>query len=275
MSKNTSVSNFIYNKILLNKASLIKDWNAPKQTNTKHIIIDNLLPDELCTEIYDSFPKDSEGFHVRRTFRERKKTSANMSLYSKKINEAIYAFQDDKILNIISEITGIKSLEPDKKLYAGGLSIMDRGDFLNPHIDNSHDIKREKYRRLNLLYYVTPKWAIENGGNFELWDADVKCPKTIVAKFNTLVVMETTQDSWHSVSKVLTTRPRYCVSNYYFSKNSPNKNNNKYFHVTSFTGRPDENLKRVYGTIDNYFRNKISKMLKIGRGKKLINREEK
>lgn len=274
MSKNASVSNLIYNKILLNKASLIKDWNAPEQTNTKHIILDNLLPDELCTEIYDSFPKGSEGFYSRSTFRERKKTSANMSLYNKIINEAIYAFQDDKILSIISEITGIKGLEADKKLYAGGLSIMEKGDFLNPHIDNSHNLKREEYRRLNILYYVTPNWCIENGGNFELWDAKVKRQKTIVSKFNRMVLMETTQDSWHSVSKVLTTLPRYCVSNYYFSKNSPNKNNNKYFHVTSFTGRPEENFKRVYGSVDNYFRNKISIILKAGRGKKLINHKK-
>lgn len=274
MSKNASVSNLIYNKILLNKASLIKDWNAPEQTNTKHIILDNLLPDELCTEIYDSFPKGSEGFYSRSTFRERKKTSANMSLYNKIINDAIYAFQDDKILSIISEITGIKGLEADKKLYAGGLSIMEKGDFLNPHIDNSHNLKREEYRRLNILYYVTPNWCIENGGNFELWDAKVKHQKTIVSKFNRMVLMETTQDSWHSVSKVLTTLPRYCVSNYYFSKNSPNKNNNKYFHVTSFTGRPEENFKRVYGSVDNYFRNKISIILKAGRGKKLINHQK-
>ena len=98
MSKNASVSNPIYNKILLNQASLIKDWNEPEpeQTNTKHIIIDNLSPDELCTEIYDSFLKSSEEFHSRSTFRLRNKTSANMSLYNKIINEAIYAFQDDK-----------------------------------------------------------------------------------------------------------------------------------------------------------------------------------
>ena len=80
MSKNASVSNLIYNKILLSKASLKKDWNAPEKTNTKHIIIDNLLPDELCTEIYDSFPKDSEGFHSRSTFRERKKNFCKYEL---------------------------------------------------------------------------------------------------------------------------------------------------------------------------------------------------
>jgi len=102
----------------------------------------------------------------------------------------------------------------------------------------------------------------------------VKRQKTIVSKFNRIVLMETTQDSWHSVNKVLTTLPRYCVSNYYFSKNSPNKNNNKYFRVTSFTGRPEENFKRVYGSVDNYFRNKISIILKAGRRKKLINHKK-
>ena len=34
---------------------------------------------------------------------------------------------------------------------------MDLGHFLNPHIDNSHDAKRERYRRFNLLYGVSRK----------------------------------------------------------------------------------------------------------------------
>ena len=41
---------------------------------------------------------------------------------------------------------------------------MTEGDFLNPHIDNSHDAKRERYRRLNLLYYVSPGWESAKRG---------------------------------------------------------------------------------------------------------------
>ena len=40
-----------------------------------------------------------------------------------------------------------------------GLAMFE-GDFLNPHVDNSHDANREKYRRLNLLFYVSPDWKM-------------------------------------------------------------------------------------------------------------------
>jgi Rps23 Pro-64 3,4-dihydroxylase Tpa1-like proline 4-hydroxylase len=149
---------------------------------------------------------------------------------------------------------------------------MFKDDFLNPHIDNSHDAKRERYRRLNLLYYVSPDWKIENGGNLELWDSSITKPLTITALPNRLAVMETNNKSWHSVSRVTADKPRCCVSNYYFSKISPD--NKSYFHVTSFSGRPEESLKRIVGLADNSVRNILSKVFRIGRGKKLINEKK-
>ena len=154
MTEIDNLSNLIYEKILSKKDYLVNDWNNPKDTRTKHLIIEDLLPEHLCKNIYNLFPRDLEGFYKRNSFRERKKTSANMSLYDKKLNSALYAFQDEKIIKLISEITKSNNLEADKNLYAGGLSVMSRGDFLNPHIDNSHNMSREKYRRLNLLYYL-------------------------------------------------------------------------------------------------------------------------
>ena len=151
--------------------------------------------------------------------------------------------------------------------------MMFKGDFLNPHIDNSHDSERNRYRRLNLLYYVSPNWNLENGGNFELWDKEKTNQKTLIAKTNRLVVMETNKTSWHSVSKVLTDKPRCCVSNYYYSKKSPDSTD--YFHVTSFSGRPDEKITRLISVADNALRNFFSKALKVGRGKKLANKINK
>ena len=98
-------------------------------------------------------------------------------MYKKIIHKALYAFQNKKVIDIISQITQINDLEADKNLYAGGLSIMSKGDFLNPHIDNSHNISRNKYRRLNLLFYVSPDWKMADGGNFELWDERVSKQK--------------------------------------------------------------------------------------------------
>jgi hypothetical protein len=80
---------------------------------------------------------------------------------------------------------------------------MVRKSFLNPHLDNSHDARQTHYRVLNSLYYMTPDWREEYGGNLELWDRGVGQPqRTIVSKFNRLVLMETTRTSWHSVSPV-------------------------------------------------------------------------
>ena len=92
--------------------------------------------------------------------------------------EALWVFQDlmdilENVIQIISEITNIKTLIGDPELYAGGISSMSKGCFLNPHIDNSHDRNLENFRRLNLLYYVNSEWhAKEGGGELVLFRAN-------------------------------------------------------------------------------------------------------
>ena len=266
---------FFVSKILqrLNheQENIIQQWKTPSITSTRHFFLDNLLPQEDVKKIYNAFPKNADGFFDRESFREKKKTSANLSEYDDILSDITYAFQDPEIVKKISNLCGIEQIEPDPKLYAAGLSMMYKGDYLNPHIDNSHDIKRKKYRRLNILYYVSPDWLKENGGNFELWSNDLKLNHTIISHQNRLVVMETTKHSWHSVSKVVVNSPRCCISNYYFSKMSPD--GNEYFHVTSFLGRPNQPIRKIIGIVDNAMRNLISKLLKVGRGKKLVNND--
>ena len=253
--------------------SIRSQWAHPEGTTTRHFVVDDLLPAEICREIHAAFPRSGEGFFNRDSFRERKKTSANLDAYDSILNDITYAFQDQAVVDLVADLVNFKGVEPDPKLYAGGLSMMFRGDFLNPHIDNSHDAERGRYRRLNLLYYVSPNWKIENGGNFELWDETRSTPKTLAALTNRLVVIETTKTSWHSVSPLVTDQPRCCVSNYYFSKESPDAT--EYFHVTSFSGRPEEPLKRMIGVADNALRNLVSKTLKVGRGKNLMNKSKR
>jgi len=272
MSNQEKFTLLLLEKIKSSSTSIKKQWENPVETKTRHFIIDELLEPTTCQSIYDAFPKDGNGFFNRESFREKKRTSADLNAYDKILADITYAFQDKRLVDLISSIIDFEKVEPDPKLYAGGLSMMFPGDFLNPHIDNSHDGDRQRYRRLNLLYYVSPDWKIENGGNFELWDEERINQKTLTALTNRLVVMETNKTSWHSVSPVKSENPRCCVSNYYFSTISPDST--EYFHVTSFTGRPEEKLKRVLGVADNALRNFVSKTLKIGRGKNLVNKDK-
>jgi hypothetical protein len=82
--------------------------------------------------------------------------------------------------------------------------------------------------------------------------------------------METNKTSWHSVSEVLVQQPRCCVSNYYYWTVSPDAS--EYFHVTSFTGRPEQRVRRLIGHLDNAARNALSRLLKLGRGRNLVNK---
>jgi Rps23 Pro-64 3,4-dihydroxylase Tpa1-like proline 4-hydroxylase len=181
------------------------------------------------------------------------------------MSDISYANQDQSVVDKIGNLLNLKNLEPDPILYASGLSLMFINDYLNAHIDNSHDAKRNKYRRLNLLYYVSPGWEYDFGGNFELWDEKVNSQKTIISYFNRLLVMETNRKSWHSVIKVVVDKLRCCVFSYFFSNNSPDEE--EYFHVTSFNGRSNQNFKRIISPFDNAIRNLFSKMTKFERGK--------
>jgi len=273
MTKTESLVELLLNRLGAESDNIRRQWAAPVGTSTCHFVVDDLLPEELCEEIFLAFPRDAAGFFSRESFRERKRTSADLSSYPAILSGITYAFQDPRVVEFVAACTGMTQLEPDPKLYAGGLSMMFAGDFLNPHIDNSHDAMRQRYRRLNLLYYVSPEWTLEDDGNFELWDDGRQVAKTIVSARNRLVVMETDRSSWHSVSPVQSDMPRCCVSNYYFSKVSPDETD--YFHVTSFSGRPEQAFRRVLGVVDNTLRNLVARMLKVGRGRNRVNEPDR
>lgn len=242
------------------KEKLNKQFNTPNQIACCYL--DGLLDEADVKSIYTAFPKKQDMLQLN-DWREYKYVGIQIDKYSPLISEIIYAFQHPKVVQAISEITGIYKLFPDEYLYAGGISLMDKGCFLNPHLDNSHDKDRNKYRVLNLLYYVTPNWHPEYGGNLELWDKGLKheC-RTIDYKFNRLVIMRTNRRSLHSVNKVNYQGQRCCVSNYYFSDQPVDSKD--YFHVTSFRGRPEQKLRDFILQGDAILRNGIRKVFKYG-----------
>lgn len=256
------LADLILEKLNIKKDELKAEFNKLGRINS--CFIDDLLPEDVAYTIYNAFPSPEE-MALHKSLRENKRIAAQMDLYNPLLEEAVFAFQDERIVRIAEEITGLKEMSPDEHLYAGGISLMATGNFLNPHLDNSHDNDRENYRVLNLLYYVTPNWDVENGGNLELWDNGMSEPqRTIHSKFNRLALMITNKTSIHSVSKVVADGKRCCVSNYYFSKKPAEAS--EYFHVTSFYGRPEEPVKNLFLRTDAFLRQLVRKFT----GKRII-----
>lgn len=255
------LADLIYSKLQIEELAIKKQFNE-SENKIGYFFIDNLLPEVIAKYIYERFPKP-EQTTLKRSLREFKYIAAQMDEYDPVLEEIIYAFQDERIVTLIGQICKIENPLPDSNLYAGGISMMGHENYLNPHLDNSHDKDRNLWRVLNLLYYVTPDWDQKNGGNLELWPNGVKGEQiTIHSKFNRLAIMATHQGSWHSVSPVQIDRIRCCVSNYYFSK-EPLLSSDE-FHVTSFRGRPEQKTVDLILRVDSTVRMGLRKVFKKG-----------
>jgi Rps23 Pro-64 3,4-dihydroxylase Tpa1-like proline 4-hydroxylase len=253
-----------YGKLI--EQRLVEERDRMREDFGSHVVqscvIDDLFPEEEALRIFEAFP-DKSTMTLKKSLREYKYVAAQMNRYNSVLEEIIFAFQQPGVVRVVEEITGIREMVPDENLYAGGISLMAKDNYLNPHLDNSHDKDRQTYRVLNLLYYVTPEWSHESGGNLELWDEGPKGqPREIVSKFNRLALMATHQKSWHSVNQIRVDRSRCCVSNYYFSAKP--LEDHAYFHVTSFRGRPEQPVRDLVLQGDIALRQGIRKVFKKG-----------
>lgn len=238
----------------------------------RYCALDDLLPTDIAQRIHAVFPR-TEQMRLMTSFRERKYTSKSFDQFDPLMADITFAVQDPRVIDVVERITGIKNQIPDASLYAGGLSAMGRGHFLGPHIDNSHEASRKYYRTLNLLYYVSPDWTLDDGGSLELWDRRVRRKVTVLSGFNRLVMMETNPWSWHSVDAVRADRLRCCVSNYYFSPTSPTGFD--YFNVTSFSARPEQKAMRALSWVDNRLRQFVRRIAPDGLGRKDVYQSRK
>lgn len=256
----TAIANHIVSRLQETLVQAREQWQ--RSGIVSNCYIDNVLPVEVALLIRQAFPA-GDLLKIRSSLRELKFIGTQMNQYDPIVEEALYAFQDQRVVDLVSQITALQGLLPDELLYAGGISVMTRGHFLNPHIDNSHDKNRALYRVLNLLYYVSPEWSLEKGGNLEVWPNGMgEKQQTIESRFNRLAIMVTNKHSWHSVSPVVAQDTRCCVSNYYFSRFPAEKED--YFHVTSFRGRPNQPVRNLVLKADAGLRNAIRKIFPKG-----------
>lgn len=259
------LSELIAAKLRANLDPLRRQFERPRIGRTRYAVQDDLLPVELARDIHAAFPAP-ERMRLMSSFRERKYTSKSLETMAALMHDALFAFQAPAVIAAVAGITGLRDMVGDPHLYAGGISAMTRGHFLQPHIDNSHDGEGKLYRVLNLLYYVTPGWSAEAGGSLELWDEAVRTRVEIPSVFNRLVIMETNRTSFHSVNAVRADGARCCVSNYYFSPHPPDGIDGS--HITFFQARPEQPLMRLVSTADGYARSVVRFIFRRGLAKK-------
>ena len=207
----------------------------------QHLVVDDLFPQRIAQALFHEFP-GPEQMTLHRGLEQRIYVKRNFGPQRSLLEEAVRAFQQPEVAQVLSEVVGASRLLPDTQLDASGISLISRGGFLNPHIPQSHDDLRQHYRVLNLVYHVTPDWRLSDGGHLELWHAGPNGhPTTTLAKFNRLIVMATHRASWNSISRVDARRHRCSLFNCYYSPCSLNMG--EYGHLDVFRGRPEQKIR--------------------------------
>lgn len=220
-----------------------------------HIVVDNFLPEDFARDLSNEFGDyNDDHWHKYSNTIEEKKTCNQWNLFKPKTYTYFQLICSELVNNAISQKFNIE-VEADYGLHGGGQHIHSKMGNLNPHLDYSIHPKIGAERRLNAIYYLTDEHEDEDGGHFGLWGNSSaiepgNLEKEYAPLFNRLVLFNTSQQSWHGLSRVYepkSNRYRKSLATYYVS--SPRENS--LTHTRAFFAPRVEQLhdKAVLGQI--------------------------
>ena len=194
-----------------------------------HCVIDNFLPEEIAKQASADFPSYNDPeWYCYDDARQNKKSLNNWYRFPPTTYSIFSYLCSPEWCNKLGKSIG-KELLADYGLHGGGWHIHGVGGDLNPHLDYSLHPKLGLQRKLNIIVYLTPDWQPEWNGALGLWEAKGNAPdkllKEVVPQFNRAVIFDTTQNSWHGMSKPLALPPdhyRKSIAVYYLCTPSAN-----------------------------------------------------
>jgi Rps23 Pro-64 3,4-dihydroxylase Tpa1-like proline 4-hydroxylase len=170
-----------------------------------HIVIDNFFHNSIADKLASEFLEydDKRWFHYSNPL-EEKKALNDWNVFPLATYQAFNELISRKFISWLRDETGYEDLIPDYGLHGGGWHIHASGGNLNPHLDYEVHPKLKAKRKLNLIVYLGTGISEENGGHLGLWkksDDGLVLQKEIAPMFNRAVLFDTTQNSWHGMSR--------------------------------------------------------------------------
>lgn len=185
-----------------------KNFNGAKPFD--HCVVDNFFVDGVAEKLEKDFiDYDSPKWLVYKNAIEDKKALNDWNQFPDLTYSVLMELMSEEFLSAMENILKCK-LYNDPGLHGGGWHIHSRGGNLNPHLDYSIHPKTGLLRKVNIIMYLSSVLRPEHGGHLGLWDKSVsenspgKLISEIQPNFNRAVIFDTTQNSWHGMSRPLT-----------------------------------------------------------------------
>ena len=223
-----------------------------------HIYFDNFLPKELALSLFKDYPKINK---IDRNWKIHKNQNVtrfmleDSSLFKKNLKLFSMLTNSRKFLLFLETLTGLDLIIPDTYFVGGGAMTTGNGGFLNVHADFNFHHKLQSWRRLNVLFYLTPNWKKKWGGKLELWSKNKKKKITEIDPiFNRVVVFNTNSETFHG-QPIPVTCPKNIYRNvfsvFYYS-NIKDKKSLSDPHYTKYSIKNNPYAKKI---LDDYKKN--------------------
>lgn len=173
-------------------------------TPYEHVVIPEFFHNDVANKLLETFPDPLDADYDWKLYDNpiEKKYTLNVFDNLPEMKEVFNLLQSDAVVNSISTITGIKSLESDPYFHGAGIHAYPSRGKLDMHLDYSIHPITKKERRVNLIIYMNPAWKDEYGGNLELWDSTLQThTKVIAPSWNTAVLFRTNNISYHGLPR--------------------------------------------------------------------------
>ena len=210
---------------------------------TPHACFDGFLPPYLAGDIAAAFPDTSnKGWTIHSNDHADRKFLGDETKVDPVFRAFMQATASRQFLLFLETLTGIKGLIPDPYYIGGGAMTAGRGDKLAMHIDFNWHYKLHVHRRCNALFYLSPDWKNEWGGELILGK---KADVAYAPNFNRLIVFSTNEGSWHGQPIPINCplgRLRRVFSAFFYTAGSPDQladpHLTKYHDTTPYTEKP-------------------------------------
>jgi Rps23 Pro-64 3,4-dihydroxylase Tpa1-like proline 4-hydroxylase len=175
-----------------------------------HCIIDGFFEEKIAIKLANEFPDyHSEKWFFYNNQIENKKALNNWNDFPETTYNVFSVLNSAKFVRILEKYLECQ-LFVDNGLHGGGWHIHGQGGNLNPHLDYSLHPKMHLQRKVNIIIYLSKELNQESmGGHLGLWEQhkEEKQPghliKEVLPQFNRAVLFDTTQNSWHGMSRKL------------------------------------------------------------------------
>lgn len=182
-----------------------------------HIVLDDIWPADLLDAVVGEFAPPNDWRWRRYDAEHERKLEGGPACWGDATIRLLAELA--ALASALEALTGVDGLVMDTE--GGGHHMIQPGGFLSPHVDFTHASASGLYRRVNVLVYLNRDWAVQWGGQLELWGMDGP-EVTLDPVFNRTVVFSCSDASYHGHPRpVVGPLPRRSVAAYFFSPDPP------------------------------------------------------